>query len=143
MRDHEKENVAATILKFTNGAIGTLSVWDTIVAPWSWELTANENAIYPHTKESCYFLGGTHASLSLPDLTLWNNNGIRSWWQELEKTPFGVDLSDPLVNQMNHFANVILNKEKPLVSGVEGLKTLCVLEAIQESIKSGVIITLR
>ena len=139
LRGYENEDVAAAILKFTNGAIGTISVSDTVVAPWSWELTSKENPIYPHTKESCYFIGGTNASLSLPDLTLWNNNGLRSWWQDLEKISLNIIPSDPLVMQINHFANVIQNKEEPLVSGEEGLKTLYVLEAIQESIKSGAI----
>ena len=142
LRGHENEDVAAAVLKFTNGAIGTISVSDTVVSPWSWELTAKENPIYPNTKESCYFIGGTHASLSLPDLTLWNNNGVRSWWQELERTTLSFVPSDPLINQINHFANVILNKEKPLVSGEEGLKTLYVIEAMQKSIDTGLVVNL-
>jgi predicted dehydrogenase len=41
--------------------------------------------------------------------------------------------SDPLVNQMIHFRNVILGLDKPLVSGGEGTKSLEVIDAIQRA----------
>ena len=69
MRGYENEDVAAAVLCFENGAIGTISVSDTIVSPWSWELTAQENPAYPPTQQSCYQIGGSLGSLSVPDLT--------------------------------------------------------------------------
>jgi predicted dehydrogenase len=42
-------------------------------------------------------------------------------------------LSDPLVNQIEHFTDVIKGVADPVVSGVEGMKTLQVVEAIQHS----------
>jgi len=137
MRGFKNEDVAAAVMCFENGAIGTITVSDTIVAPWSWELTARENPAYPPTTQSCYLLGGTHGSLSLPDLTLWQNNGVRSWWQPIAATTLPRETSDPLINQIAHFVAVIEGKEQPLVSGDEGLKTLQVIEAIQNSAKSG------
>ena len=69
-RGYENEDIATINLRFENDILATMSVSDTIVAPWSWELTAHENPIYPETNESCYMIGGENASLSLPDLTL-------------------------------------------------------------------------
>ena len=37
-RDHAIEDTAAIILSFANGALATITVSDTIVSPWSWEL---------------------------------------------------------------------------------------------------------
>ena len=60
------EDSAAILLRFESGALGTMSVSDSIAAPWSWELTAAENPAYPRTGESCYLIGGTHGSIALP-----------------------------------------------------------------------------
>ena len=50
--------------------------------------------------------------------------------------------SEPLFNQIAHFAAVIDGREKPLVSGREGLETIRVIEAIQQAAESGEAITL-
>ena len=47
------------------------------------------------------------------------------------------DLSDPLINQIKHFASVIRKNALPLVSGREGLRTLAAIEAIQIAAKTG------
>jgi predicted dehydrogenase len=39
--------------------------------------------------------------------------------------------SDPLINQIKHFAEVIRRNEAPLVDANEGLRTMQVVEAIQ------------
>ena len=137
LRGFDNEDVAAAVLRFGNGAVGTITVSDTIVAPWSWELTARENPAYPPTGESCYLIGGTHGSLSLPDLKLWRNSGDRSWWEPLSATSLPHDQADPLVNQVRHFAAVIAGAAEPLVSGKEGMESLRVLEAIQVSAATG------
>lgn len=141
MRGFENEDVAAAVLRFENGAIGTITVSDSIVAPWSWELTSNEYPIYPPTPESCYMIGGAHGSLSVPDLRLWKHqDGKRDWWTPIAATTLIREASDPLVNQMHHFADVIAGRAEPLVSGREGLRTLKVLEAIQAACKTGEIV---
>ena len=66
VRGGHTEDTAVAILRFQNGSLGTLSVSDTIISPWSWELTSKENPIYPYNKQTCYWIGGTHASLELP-----------------------------------------------------------------------------
>ena len=41
--------------------------------------------------------------------------------------------NNPLIVQILHFAKVIGKETKPLVSGLEGLKSLKVIEAVQKS----------
>lgn len=136
-RGYDNEDVAAAVLTFASGVIGTISVSDSVVSPWSWELTASENPCYPATNQSCLLIGGSKGSLSIPDLTVWNHQGARSWWNPISATSHSQDFSDPLVNQIEHFADVIVGDASPLVSGFEGMKTLQVIEAIQVSAQRG------
>ena len=82
--------------------------------------------------------GGSLGSLSVPDLRLWTHRGrVRDWWKPISATTLTREASDPLVNQINHFAEVIQGRAEPLVSGQEGLRTLQVIEAIQLAAQSG------
>lgn len=134
-RGFENEDTAAAVLHFDNGAVGTISVSDTIVSPWSWEMTAKENPVYPPVQQSSYQIGGSHGSLSVPDMTLWKNPSKRSWWEPLVAANPHIPSSDPIANQLKHFHEVILGNEEPLVSAAEGLKSLRVIEALQQSAK--------
>ena len=133
VRGFENEDVAAAVLRFAGGAIGTITVSDSIVAPWSWEMTSGEYPVYPATQESCYQIGGSHGALSVPDLRLWTHAGERDWWRPISATALPRKSSDPLIVQLAHFADVISGAAAPLVSGREGLRTLQVIEAIQAS----------
>jgi predicted dehydrogenase len=136
-RGYENEDVAVALLTFENGAIGTITVSDAIVAPWSWELTSAEYPIYPVTDRSCYLIGGSEGSLSVPDLAVWKHVGKKSWWSPMEATMAEFNASDPLRNQIDHFADVVCGNTLPLVSGEEGLRSLQVVEAIQTSVNTG------
>lgn len=136
-RKHDVEDTAAIIVGFANGALGTITVSDSIVAPWSWELTAAENPAYPETEETCYFIGGTRGSLEIPKGKIWSQNGERSWWQPINHTVYESDAGDPLDAQIEHFCQVIAGVEQPIVSGLEGLKSLKVIEAIKASARDG------
>ncbi|MBC6407492.1 MAG: Gfo/Idh/MocA family oxidoreductase [Rhodobacteraceae bacterium] len=125
------EDSAALVLRFANGALGSFSVSDTIVAPWSWEMTAAENPIYPHTQQSCYKIGGTHGSLSLPDLQIWQHVGPRSWWVDIGSRSLRVAPKDAFVAQFAHFCQVI-EGAPPMVSAQEARASLAVvLRAMQ------------
>jgi len=141
VRGNPVEETAALLLRFENGALGTFSLSDTVVAPWSWELTAQENPAYPATGQSCYFIGGTHGSMELPSAKVWTNPGQRSWWEPISAAHYPVSREDPLVCQINQFVRVIRGGERPLVSAREGLKTLQVIDAVQRSAVSGESVT--
>jgi len=136
-RGFETEDTAVILLKFAGGALGTVTVSDAVVSPWSWELTARENPMYPATDQACYQIGGTKGGLSLPNLSLWTHPGKNSWWEPISETKLVFDFEDPLVRQMQQFADVIAGKCDPLVSGAEGYKNQQVLEAVKKSAASG------
>ena len=143
LRGFENEDVAAAVLKFKSGAVATITVSDAIVAPWSWELTAGENPAYPQTAQSCLLVGGSEGSLSIPDLTVWSNHGMKSWWNPIAARSVPREFSDPLFNQLRHFGRVIKDDETPLVSGFEGMKSLQVIEAIQSSADNAEIVEIK
>ena len=141
-RGYENEEVAAALLRFANGALGTLTISDTVVSPWSWEMTARENPVYAATDQSCYQFGGTRGALSVPDLALWRHQPDPDWFSPISATRFPCDTADPLVAQLDHFAAVIQREAEPLVSAEEGLKSLRVIEAVQHSMRNGTLIEL-
>ena len=136
-RGFENEDLATAVLVFSSGTIATISVSDSIVAPWSWELTARENPAYPATSESCYLIGGSKGGLSLPDLRVWQHEQQPDWWTPISANNLRCKTDDPLVVQMEHFVEVINGRQKPLVTGWEGLKSLEVVEAITRSSQLG------
>lgn len=132
-RGFDTEDLATAVLRFASGAVATISVSDSIVAPWSWELTARENPAYPATDQSCYLIGGSRGGLSLPDLRVWRHDGAPDWWTPIAARHLTCTFGDPLVAQMAHFASVIKGFAAPLVSGAEGLRSLQVVEAVAQS----------
>ena len=135
-RGYENEDVASAVLTFKNDIIANVSVSDSISSPWSWETTSNEHPVYPNTNNSCYLIGGAEGSLSLPDLKLWKHEKKPDWWTPLITEKYDFQNIDPLITQLENFRDVILGKTEPLVSGLEGVRSLQVIEAIQSSIAS-------
>ena len=70
VRGQKNEDVACALLGFANGAIGTIS-GQTASCSMELEMTSQEYPIYPATSQSSYMIGGSHGSLSVPDLSLW------------------------------------------------------------------------
>lgn len=137
VRGHAVEDTAAIILHFTSGALGTFSVSDTIQAPWSYEFTSGENPAYSRTPESCYQIGGTQASLAIPQLDLWHHPDAASWWAPIARERLSYEMHDPLGLQIANFCAVIRGTAAPVVSGREGLKTLRVIDAIKRAAECG------
>ena len=135
-RGYDNEDVASAVLTFKNDIIANVSVSDSISSPWSWETTSNEHPVYPNTNNSCYLIGGAEGSLSLPDLKLWKHKKKPDWWTPLITEKYDFQNIDPLITQLENFRDVILGKTEPLVSGLEGVRSLQVIEAIQSSIAS-------
>ena len=138
VRKYKVEDTAIVNLVFKSGALCTLNVSDTIVAPWSYELTSGENPAYPVTNQSSYYIGGTKGSVQFPNLKHWYNKKERSWWKKIfhkdEKTRSS---KYTLVNQINHLCDVVRNKIKPKVNGDDGLISFKIIDAILKSSKSG------
>lgn len=137
VRGFAVEDTSAVLLQFQNGAIGTMSLSDTIAAPWSWELSAGENPAYPRAGEAAYLIGGSEASLSLPDIRIWQHHGNRGWWAPISATAVPIEQGNALVRQIEQFVAVVRGEAAPLVSGRDGLAALRVVEAIKQAAQSG------
>ena len=126
------------VFTFANGALGTFLLSDTAASPRSWEQTSRENTSYPtYADEDCYHIAGTSGSLSVPTMRLRTFPGTRSWWEPFDTTTETLERSDPLANQMTHFADVIRGEAAPICSGRDGLDTLQVVDAVIESARTG------
>ena len=137
-RKFKVEDTATISLIFKSGALCTLNISDTIVAPWSYELTAGENSVYPTTNQSAYLIGGTKGSLQFPNLKNWFYKNERSWWNKIiVKEDKNKKDHNTLINQIDHFADVVKKKVKPKVNGNDGLVSLKIFAAITISAKTG------
>ena len=79
VRGFAVEDTAAVLLRFHSGAIGTISVSDTAVSPFSWDLASGELDLMSGTvdqmkrqKVSSHVFAGTEGSLTLPTLHYYN-----------------------------------------------------------------------
>jgi predicted dehydrogenase len=137
LRGNDVEETAVILLRFANGVLGTVTVSDTIVAPWSWEFTSGENPAYTHTQETCYMIGGTRGSLTVPYLDLWHHPTTPSWFEPIERERLPAEAADPLGLQVQNLCGVIRGSAQPVVSGREGLKTLQVISAVKQAAATG------
>ena len=137
VRGFAVEDTAVLLLRFANGALGTVTVSDATPAPWSWELTAGENAVYPRQDQPCYVFAGTTGSLSVPTMELWSYPQDPGWHAPLAREPVALATFDPLVEQLRHFCAVIAGREQPLISVEDAMGTLAVVEAVSEAARTG------
>jgi len=133
VRGFEVEDTAAVLLRFENGALGTLLVSDTAVAPWNWDLAAGEAAHFPRQDENTHFLMGTEASLTLPRLDIWEYRSGKGWHDPLTVERSTPHASDPYHEQLRHFAAVIAREEEPVCSAIDGARTLAATLAVHDS----------
>ena len=137
VRQYPVEDTAAILLHFANGALGTLTVSDTAVAPWSWELTSGENPFYPRNDENCYLISGTEGALAVPKLELWRYGEEQGWGASLSRERLSVDAADPLVRQIRHFCAVVRGEAAPTITGSDAVRTLLAVQAVFEAARTG------
>jgi predicted dehydrogenase len=132
------EDTAAMVFTFAGGALGTFLLSDAAASPRSWEQTSQENTSYPtYPDEDCYHIAGTRGSLSVPTMRLKVFPGAASWWEQFASSTVELERSDPLANQVAHFAAVIRGAAEPICSGRDGLRALLVVDAVLESARTG------
>ena len=132
------EDTAALLLRFANGALGTVTVSDATPAPWSWELASGENAAYPK-QDAALLPVRRHRGLAVRSRP-WScgpiparADGMRRW--HAPNSPSAA--FDPLVEQLRHFLAVIARRETPLISVEDAMGTLAVVEAVKEAARTG------
>jgi predicted dehydrogenase len=131
------EDTAAAVLRFASGALGTLTLSDAVSAPWNWEWNSRENPFYPHEPLSCLLITGTRGALTVPGLEHWWHEPGQGWGDPLTRRRVPVALGDSYVEQMRNFAAVIRGEAAPVVSGLEGARTLAATLAIKDSAARG------
>jgi len=115
------------------------------VSPWTIEQGLGESPLFPYSGENPYRFVGTGGALEFPGLRVWTHgDSERSNWNEpIASTPVKTFDRDPYVEQVRHLGAVIAGREKPVVSGVDGARTLAATIAIHESARTGAPVDLR
>jgi predicted dehydrogenase len=142
VRGFEVEDTAAAVLKFSSGALASLVLSDAATSPWCWDFCAGEQDQYPRQNVQSHFIAGTQGSLSLPDISLWNYRGERSWHAEMTLEKTFVHRADPYTRQLQHFRDVIDGKTASLCSALDGLRTLQATLAVSDAALTNARITL-
>ncbi|MEO8675991.1 MAG: Gfo/Idh/MocA family oxidoreductase [Casimicrobiaceae bacterium] len=140
VRGHPVEDTAAVLLRFANGALGTITASDAVPSPWSWELTSGENPMYPRQDGNCYFICGTEGSLAVPRLDAFRYGATRGWTAPLLHERIGVESAVSFARQIRHFCRVVAGDEAPRVDGADATRTLAVVEAVHEAARRGGIV---
>jgi predicted dehydrogenase len=142
VRGFDVEDSAAAVLKFSCGALASLVLSDAATSPWCWDFCAGEQDQYPRQNVQSHFISGTHGSISLPDLSLWNYRGERSWQAEMTLEKTFVHKADPYAWQLQHFRDVIEGKTASLCSALDGLRTLQATLAVNDAALNNSCVTL-
>ena len=80
---------------------------------------------------------------SLPNLKLWQHTKNGHWFTPISSTKYPYKFSDPLVNQIEHFCDVIQKKKKPIITASIANETIKVIEAIKLSSKTKKLVELK
>ncbi len=132
------EDSAAVLLRFAAGTLAAITLTDAAAAPWSWDLAAGENPAFRGAPAVSHMFAGTDASLSLPDLTLWQYPGARGWHAELAQETVAPAPADPYAAQLRHFIAVARGAAAPLVSAADATRTLATTLAVHRAAQDGV-----
>jgi len=135
MRDFAVEDSAAAVFRFDNGALGTLTLTDAAFSPWTIEQGSKESALFPYAGQSAYRLAGTEGSLELPVLKLWRaaTPGANQWNKPIAGIGLSERYHDPYKAQLAHFQRLIRLNEPPIVSVLDGARTLAATLAIAQA----------
>ena len=126
------------VLRFENGALGTFILSDQTPSPWSWVQATGENAAFPPTLQNAWRLMGTEGALDFPNLALWKHCDTPADWRyEIQCQPIKPLWEDAYIRQIDHFAGVIMGREKPRIDAEDAMATLAATLAVFESADQG------
>jgi len=130
----EKEDVAALLIRFKSGALGTFMLSDQTNSPWTWEFATGENINFATTGQNAIRFMGTEASLDFPNLQLWHQGDAEASWHEpFESEKFELPLEDAYVQQLQHFIEVIRGNAEPVIDAQDATETLRATVAVFEA----------
>jgi len=138
VRGFEVEDTASVILEFENGALGSFVISDSVVTPWGWDQSTEDDPTFPYNpSSSCYSIAGTTGSLAFPQLTHYYHPGESSWTKPLSLRFDPKSTGNSYTNQLEHFIKVARGDLDPLVTVADATATLALIEAAGEAARSG------
>jgi len=115
-------DTAALVVRFTSGVVGTLNLSDRVVAPYNWSLTAGDDEAFSKTGEACLWIGGTEASLALPQGKLYYYQQGASFEARIQSDVLAPPTLSARQAQFAHFNDVLSGRVKSEVSGSDALR---------------------
>ena len=134
------DDTAVVLVTYASGAMGTLTITESAASPWSWEASMSDGLGFFNAGQDHAQFMGTNAALSFPSLTTWRYDSSESepgWNSTLHSKPLTPDRTNPYVEQLSHFADVVRGHAAPLVSGPDALRSLAVVNAVMLAAASG------
>lgn len=138
---------AVLTLSFESGAKGTFIVSDNVISPFNFEMGTGENPIIPKvgnpTDGVFYRIFGTKGTLTVPDFAYYHQNDLKpgmeeGWWEPIQKTTLEKDIRGiPFALQLDHFVKFLRGDEEAKCTATDGISALLVIEAIMESLETG------
>lgn len=144
VRGHEVEDTAAVIVGFANGAMGTFIASDTVVAPWGWDQSTQDDPQFPFSPDtSSYSIAGTQGSLAFPQLGHYYHDGQSDWTRALSRRYRAVEAGDSFTRQLRHFVDVARGEAAPVVTVDDAAATLSVVESAHRSAETGTLVVVK
>lgn len=132
IRGFEVEDTVSISLRFRDGTPASILMSDAAPSLWGYESNMGENPFFAPTKGNIYHILGTEASLTFPGMEkVYYGDGTGKGWQfPLTTEKLDIKSADPYPRQIEHFCRVIKGEEEPRTSGLDGMRTLEVTQAI-------------
>lgn len=146
IRGNEVEDSVSAIVEYKEGVTASYFVSDGTPSPWNYDLAAEENVFWNMCPgENSLRVYGTKGSFGFPNMDLYYyDDDAFGWTSPLLHEHFDIEKNDPMTAELEHFIDLCLGREiVARCSGEDGIATLKVINAIFESINTGMPVDLK
>lgn len=119
-------------LGFASGMVATIAFSDAAPSPWGFEAGTGENPNIATTAQDMFRIIGAKGAISFPSLRVWS--GSSDWSEAAKSEVVEVAPNEPLVDQLEHFCEVVAGRASPLVDAKEGAATLAATIEIEQAV---------
>ena len=119
-------------LGFASGLSASIAFADSALSPWGFEAGTGENPNIGTTRQDYLRITGSAGAVSFPSLTVWS--GASDWSEPARAVLRDVDSNVPLEAQFAHFRDVVAGRVAPIVSALEGRKSLATTLDIEAAV---------
>lgn len=122
VRQAARTEHGGAVLRFASGVIVTIAFADTTPTPWGFEAGTGENPTIAYTGQNAMHIACTEGAIEFPSLRTWT--GAQNWSEKTQPSEMEVGDRNPLIRQLEHFADVIAGQSSPRVSAKDGYRAL-------------------